>query len=76
MQLKQYLFVYEIKIKDFAKKCVCSANHMSGLVNFKVKPGPRLAQEIERRTKGLVTAKEIRDMYDEIKKLRDAGVAE
>lgn len=59
MTLKEYLFLYRIKVSDFAEKINCNRSYFSRLINGKVKPGKRLAKDIEIATNGEVKASEL-----------------
>ncbi len=59
MNLKEYLFLHRINIGDFAKRIQCNRSYFSRIVNGHLKPGKRLANDIEEATKGEVKAEEL-----------------
>lgn len=59
MDLRTYLFQKRISIADFSRQLKCSRDHLSRIVNGKLKPSARLAEDIEQATDGEVTVKEL-----------------
>ena len=59
MNLKEYLFLHRISVGDFAQKIKCNRSYFSRLINGHVRPGRRLAEDIEQATNGQVTAEEL-----------------
>lgn len=59
MDLRTYLFQKRTSIADFSRQLKCSRDHLSRIVNGKLKPSERLAKDIEEATNGEVTAKEL-----------------
>ncbi len=59
MQLRDYLYFKKLTIKYMADKLKYSRTHMSLVVNGISKPSQRLADAIEKFTKGEVKASEI-----------------
>lgn len=59
MNLRDFLYINKIKVMDFAKSVDISRQHLSEIINGKVKPGRRLAKDIEIVTNGCVTAEEL-----------------
>lgn len=59
MDLRIYLYSNRISITDFSKQLKCSRDHLSKIVNGKLKPSLRLAEDIQQATNGEVTIKEL-----------------
>lgn len=59
MDLREYLFRQRISVTDFAKLIGCSRAYISKIVNDQIRPGKRLAKDIELITNGEVTAEEL-----------------
>lgn len=59
MNLKEYLFLHRISVSEFSHKIKCNRSYFSRLINGHVKPGKRLAEDIEQATNGEVTAEEL-----------------
>ena len=59
MDLREYLFRKRISIVKFSKNLDCSRDHISRIIHGKLKPGKRLAADIERLTDGEVTTQEL-----------------
>lgn len=59
MDLRTYLFHKRISIADFSRQLKCSRDHLSRIVNGKLKPSERLAEDISQATDGEVTVKEL-----------------
>lgn len=59
MNLKEYLFLNRITVNDFAEKINCNRSYFSRLLNGHVKPGKRLAKDIEKETNGEVKAEDL-----------------
>lgn len=54
MKLKSYLADIGMTVKDFSALLECNYRYMSRIMNGHVKPGKRLAQDIEDLTDGQV----------------------
>jgi hypothetical protein len=54
MRLKVYLATIDMKIKDFAELVSCNDRYLSRIVHGHIKPGKRLAKDIEELTEGEV----------------------
>ncbi len=54
MKLKSYLADIGMTVKDFSSLVQCNYRYMSRIMNGHVKPGKRLAQDIEDLTDGQV----------------------
>jgi len=54
MELREYLFVHDIKVCDFSEKIGYSKAHMSHVLNGHSIPSPRLAKTIFEATNGEV----------------------
>lgn len=59
MNLKEYLFLNRISVNDFAQKIKCNRSYFSRVINGHIKPGRRLAEDIEEATNGAVKAKDL-----------------
>lgn len=59
MDLRTYLFHKRMSIADFSRQLNCSRDHLSRIVNEKLKPSERLAKDIEQATDGEVKAKDL-----------------
>ncbi len=59
MDLRTYLFHKRMSIADFSRRLKCSRDHLSRIVNGKLKPSARLAEDIEQATNGEVTIDEL-----------------
>jgi DNA-binding transcriptional regulator YdaS (Cro superfamily) len=59
MDLREYLFIHRLSVKDFSEKLDYSRTHLSAIVHGKLKPSKRLARAIERETNGEVTVEEL-----------------
>jgi len=59
MNLREYLFVKRITVKDFSELVDYSRTHLSAIVNGKLRPSPKLARRIEKATEGEVTVEEL-----------------
>ncbi len=59
MNLREYLFIKRISVKEFSEALDYSRTHLSGIVHGKLKPSKRLAKAIEKATNGEVTVTEI-----------------
>lgn len=59
MELRDYLHKKRISITEFARQINVSRTHLGRIVNNKLKPGKRLAKDIERLTDGCVTTCEL-----------------
>jgi transcriptional regulator with XRE-family HTH domain len=58
MELREYLFRYNITQKEFAEKVGCARAYITLVAGGIHIPGKRLAQDIEKVTAGLVKAKD------------------
>lgn len=59
MNLKGYIYSCNMTINEFAAKINCNRAYFSRLINGHVKPGKRLAADIERATNGDVKAEDL-----------------
>lgn len=59
MELKIYLLLNRLTIKEFCEIIGYSRNQISGIINGRLKPSLRLAKTIEKATDGQVTAEEM-----------------
>lgn len=59
MQLRDYLHIKRIKIAQFAREVGASRSYITNICNGKIKPGWRLARDIEALTNGSVTINEL-----------------
>lgn len=59
MELGLYLYKNKISITDFSQELGCSREHLSKVINGKRTPSKILANAIENKTNGEVTAKEL-----------------
>lgn len=59
MDLRTYLFQKRRSIADFSRQLKCSRDHLSRIINGKLKPSQRLAEDIEQLTDGEVTVQEL-----------------
>lgn len=59
MNIKEYLFLHRMSVNEFAEKIKCSRSYFSRLINGHVKPGKRLAEDIEEATNGEVKAQDL-----------------
>lgn len=59
MDLKDYLYLKRMTINDFSELVGYSRNHISGIINKRLKPNKRLAQYIEKMTNGEVKAEDL-----------------
>lgn len=59
MNLKDYLYLHRMTVNEFAEKIKCNRCYFSRLINGHVKPGKRLANDIERATNGDVKAEDL-----------------
>lgn len=59
MDLKDYLYLKRITINDFSELIGYSRNHISGIINKRLKPTKKLAKYIEKMTDGEVKAEEL-----------------
>ena len=59
MILRDWLYFNRMTVKDFAQNMSISRIHASGIVNQRLRPGERLAKDIEQFTKGEVTREEL-----------------
>lgn len=60
MLLKIYMIKYNIKMREFADILGCDRNHLGQIANGRVRPGKVLANLIEAKTNGEVTADYLR----------------
>ena len=59
MDLRDYLYIKRMTIVEFSELIGYSRNHISGIINGRLKPNKRLAQLIEIKTGGEVKAEEL-----------------
>lgn len=59
MDLKDYLYLKRMTINHFSDLIGYSRNHISGVINGRIKPTKKLAQYIEKMTEGEVKAEEL-----------------
>jgi len=59
MNLKDYLYIKRMNINQFSEFIGYSRNHISGIINGRLKPTRKLAQYIEKMTNGEVKAEEL-----------------
>lgn len=59
MDLKDYLYIKRMTINQFAELIGYSRNHISGIINGRLKPTKKLAQYIEKMTEGEVTVEDL-----------------
>ena len=59
MNLREYLFLKRMTVKEFSEIVECSRNHISQIINSGTKPSKRLAKDIERATNGEVKAEDL-----------------
>ncbi len=64
MDLREYLFYNRISITAFSKTLGVSRNYLNQLVLGNLLPSKILAQMIEIRTKGQVTYKDLKKLFD------------
>jgi len=56
VNIREYLFYNKLSVREFSKKVDCSRTYLSQIVHGKIKPGRKLARDIERATNGEVKA--------------------
>lgn len=61
MNLRQYLFTYNITHKDFSKKVDCTSTHISNYLSGRHRLSKWLAKSISEETKGKCTIEELLD---------------
>lgn len=59
MDLKDYLYLKRMTINDFSELIGYSRNHISGIINGRLKPTKKLAMYIELKTNGEVKAEDL-----------------
>ena len=59
MNIKEYLYLNRMSVNEFAGRINCSRSYFSRLINGHVKPGKRLAKDIEEATNGKIKAKDL-----------------
>lgn len=59
MDLRDYLYLKRMTVQQFSELLGYSRNHISGIINGRLKPNKRLAKNIELATNGEVTAQEL-----------------
>lgn len=59
MNLKDYLYIKRLSITEFSKQTGYSRNHISGIINGRLKPTKKLAQYIQLLTDGEVKAEDL-----------------
>ena len=59
MNLRDYLSIHRLSVKEFSQSVDYSRTHLSAIVNGKLKPSPKLARRIEKETNGEVKAQDL-----------------
>lgn len=59
MDLKDYLYIKRMTINQFSELIGYSRNHISGIINRRLKPTKKLAQYIEKMTNSEVSVDEL-----------------
>jgi plasmid maintenance system antidote protein VapI len=59
MNLKDYLYLKRMTINEFSEFIGYSRNHMSGIINGRLKPTKKFAQYIEKMTNGEVKTEDL-----------------
>ncbi len=59
MNLRDYLSIHRLSVKEFSHAVDYSRTHLSAIVNGKLKPSPKLARRIEKETNGEVKAEDL-----------------
>ena len=59
MNLREYLFVHRLSVKEFSETLGYSRTHLSAIVHGKFKPSKKLAQYIEKMTNGEVKVEDL-----------------
>lgn len=59
MDLKDYLYINRMTINQFSELIGYSRNHISGIINRRLKPTKKLAQYIEKMTNGEVKVEDL-----------------
>jgi len=59
MDLKDYLYLKRMTIQEFSELIGYSRNHLSGIINKRLKPTRKMAQYIEKMTNGEVKAEDL-----------------
>ena len=71
MQLRDYLHIKRIKKQDFAAKVRYTVGYIGKVVELIKRPGRKLAEDIERVTKGEVTVEEmLSQVYESDKEIK------
>lgn len=65
MDLKDYLYIKRMTINEFSELIGYSRNHISGIINGRLKPTKKLALYIEKMTEGEVKANELMKIVPE-----------
>ncbi len=68
MELDEWLFRNRMTVTDFAKSLEISRGMMNRIVHKHVKPGKRLARDIEIATHGQVSIKELMTVENKVVK--------
>ncbi len=68
MYLRDYLHKFRICKADFARQVKYCREHISGVAEGRIRGGIRFAEAVEKETKGLVTAQEVLEAYDQNKR--------
>ncbi len=59
MNIKDYLYIKNMSITEFSDLIGYSRNHISGVINGRMKPTKKMAKYIEKMTDGEVKAEEL-----------------
>jgi len=73
MDLREYLFVNRLTVKEFSEKLDYSRTHLSGVIHGKLSPSRKLARAIEKATSGQVTAEEMMRSKNLVERKEDLG---
>ncbi len=57
--LREHLYQSRMTVTEFARKMQTTRTHISNIINGKIRPGKRLARDIEIETGGLITAEDL-----------------
>lgn len=72
MSLRDWLYFKRMTVKDFAQQIGICRMHASSIVNQRLRPGERLAKDIEQFTGGEITQEEL--LGYEIKKRKKRAI--
>ena len=56
MDIREYLFIKNLKVDEFAKILDCAPSYLSSVKCKKRKPGKKFARQVEKATNGMVRA--------------------